>query len=283
MAPEELGNANSQMVTVKPNRRECFKKFITSMRQSGCATKFKFPMGRCCKLLGACPSPVCQHDYLALYRERVKLRQLAWPKAALGDPNIPRKKTLVVDLDETLVHSSLDKIEGHNITLTLESEPRKKQIHVNLRPFSREFIAAATRMFEVVIFTAATSDYANPVIDLLDCERRIHARLFREHCTIWNGCFIKDLELFDRDSKDIVIIDNTPSSYFLQPHNAIPISSWYGSRSDRELVLLLPFLRKLSLSDDVVPLLNERYGPNGDDSGIICRIPNCQHTVPTNN
>ncbi|ORM42371.1 Carboxy-terminal domain RNA polymerase II polypeptide A small phosphatase 1 [Babesia sp. Xinjiang] len=159
----------------------------------------------------------------------------------------------------------------HDVTLALNGEFKRKYVYVNLRPFAREFIAATTRMFEVVIFTAATADYANPVIDIIDCERRIHGRLFRNCCTLWNGCYIKDLEIFDRDPKDIVIIDNTPASYYLQPNNAIPISSWHDNRSDRELVLLLPFLRKLSLVNDVVPLLSERYRSSSTNAENVCR------------
>lgn len=182
-----------------------------------------------------------------------------------------QKKTLVLDLDETLVHSSFEDTGKHDIAVEIHGDPHNKLVYVNMRPFAREFIAATSLMFEVAIFTAATPDYANPVIDALDGEKRIKTRLFRNYCTSWNGCFIKDLEIFDRELKDIIIVDNSPVSYYLHPNNAIPITSWHDNKCDRELLQLLPFLRMLSTVNDVVPILSERYPSNEIDSDIARR------------
>lgn len=58
--------------------------------------------------------------------------------------------TLVLDLDETLVH--YDQI--------------LKQFRV--RPYAREFLKRMAFLFEVVVFTAAQEDYANFILDQLD-------------------------------------------------------------------------------------------------------------------
>ena len=57
---------------------------------------------------------------------------------------------------------------------------------------------------------------------------------------------------------DSVIIDNSPFSYMFQPENAIPITSWFNDKNDRELYELLPFLDELSQCPDVVDVLNAK-------------------------
>ena len=55
--------------------------------------------------------------------------------------------------------------------------------------------------------------------------------------------------------QDIIIIDNSPSSYLFQPENAMPILSWYDEKSDTYLYDYLPILKELSEVDDVRPFL----------------------------
>jgi RNA polymerase II subunit A small phosphatase-like protein len=76
-------------------------------------------------------------------------------------------------------------------------------------------------------------------------------RLFREHCTFLNGVFVKDLALLGRNLKDSIIIDNSPTSYMLQPECALPILSWYEDMKDKALYDLIPLLIELSKVDDV--------------------------------
>lgn len=67
--------------------------------------------------------------------------------------------------------------------------------------------------YEVVIFTASLSKYADPLMDILDPEGIAPQRLFREHCTFKNGIFVKDMARLGRRMQDIIIIDNSPQSY----------------------------------------------------------------------
>ena len=65
-------------------------------------------------------------------------------------------------------------------------------------------------MYEIVIFTASLSMYANPVLKALIDEKYIHHKLFREHCVVQNGGYIKDLSRLGRDMNHVLIIDNSP-------------------------------------------------------------------------
>lgn len=66
-----------------------------------------------------------------------------------------------------------------------------------------------------------------------------------------NGTFVKDLTRLGRNIKDVIILDNSPAAYMMQPENALPILSWYDCQKDKELAKLLPILEKFSTVDDV--------------------------------
>jgi RNA polymerase II subunit A small phosphatase-like protein len=90
-----------------------------------------------------------------------------------------------------------------------------------------------SQYFELVIFTASLSKYADPLMNQMDPQGFCTARLFREHCTYLNGVFTKDMSKLGREMKDSIILDNSPSAYMLQPECAIPILSWYEDMNDR--------------------------------------------------
>lgn len=68
-------------------------------------------------------------------------------------------------------------------------------------------------VYEIVIYTASLSKYADPLLDWLDPGSLCSHRLFREDCTFYNGIFVKDLSRLARNLKDTIIIDNSPASY----------------------------------------------------------------------
>lgn len=180
------------------------------------------------------------------------------PKSLL--PAIPErargKKCLVLDLDETLVHSSFKPVPDADFVVPVEIESIVHQVYVLKRPFVDEFMRRCGEMFEVVVFTASLAKYADPVLDLLDIHKVIDHRLFREACTIHKGVnYVKDLTRLGRPMNGTLIIDNSPHSYMFQPDHAFPCSSWFDERSDRELLDMLPYLELIAQADDVVDIL----------------------------
>ena len=105
--------------------------------------------------------------------------------------------------------------------------------------------------YEIVMFTASLSKYAEPLYAKLDKLGVTSTNLYREHCTFYNGIFVKDMSRLGRAMTDVIIIDNSPSSYLFQPENALPCTSWYDDPSDRELNELVPILEKLAIVKDV--------------------------------
>ena len=123
------------------------------------------------------------------------------------------------------------------------------------------FIERVSDLFELVVFTAATQDIADPVIDTIDPNKRIIHRLYRESCVNVGSLFVKDLDLLGRAPESTVIIDNSPSCYMLQPDQAIPIESWFQDADDHELQTLIPLLEELAASDEDVSTALARLVP----------------------
>jgi RNA polymerase II subunit A small phosphatase-like protein len=173
-------------------------------------------------------------------------------------PEDVNKKTLVLDLDETLVHSSFKPIPDPDFVMSIELENVIHKVYVRKRPGVDNFLRVVGEKFEVVVFTASLAKYADPLLDILDRGRLVKKRLFREACVQHYGNYVKDLSHLGRPLTNVIIIDNSPFSYMFQPDNAIPITSWFNDKADRQLYDLLPFLEQLMYVDDVCTLLQRK-------------------------
>lgn len=192
-----------------------------------------------------------------------------------------RKLTVVLDLDETLVcayestglppllHSQalragLKWFELKCVAVDKDGEGKSRINHVTVyeRPGLQEFLRRVSEFAEVVLFTAGLEGYASPLVDRIDPEKRIIARLYRPATVVSRYReHVKDLSGLGRDLRKTVIIDNNPFSFVLQPLNGIPCVPFTGERSEDQQLLgvLLPLLQYLSLQDDIRPALYERF------------------------
>ena len=171
--------------------------------------------------------------------------------------DLSNTKTLILDLDETLVHSSFTPFEKNDIVLDVDFEGVMYNIYVLVRPDAELFIKSVAKFFEVVIFTASISKYASPLLDILDKEKNIKYRLYRDHCTFINGIYIKDLKKCNRSLKDLIIVDNSPIAYTFDSDNGLPIKTWIDDPDDKELMKLVPILEFLSKTKDVRKFIDE--------------------------
>lgn len=173
--------------------------------------------------------------------------------AALLNPPAPElagRKCLVLDLDETLVHSSFKYLRHADFIIPVEIDSEYHNVYVIKRPGVDEFMRRVGELYEVVVFTASVSRYGDPLLDQLDIHNVIHHRLFRESCYNHEGNYVKNLSVLGRPLVDTIIIDNSPTSYIFHPQHAIPVSSWFSDIHDNELLDMIPFLEDLA-SDQV--------------------------------
>lgn len=238
------------------------------------------------------------------------LRMTKYPRApAPPRPLIPRRqpsystqptsrsssrlaqKTLVIDLDETLIHSLAKggrMSSGHMVEVKLSSTvgyggatlgPQHPILYyVHKRPHCDDFLRKVSKWYKLVVFTASVQEYADPVIDWLEQERKYFSgRYYRQHCTFRNGAYIKDLSSVEPDLSKVMILDNSPLSYIfhegkelpqsrriqsdtLNADNAIPIEGWINDPTDNDLLHLIPMLEALQYVTDVRALLALRRG-----------------------
>ncbi|GAA5995779.1 Nem1-Spo7 phosphatase catalytic subunit NEM1 [Rhodotorula paludigena] len=194
------------------------------------------------------------------------------PRPPLPAPKLT-PKTLVLDLDETLIHStsranaSLAGKRGapkglKTRVVEVVLDGRSTVYTVYKRPWVDFFLRKVSSWYTVVIFTASLPEYADPVIDWLDGGDgrggMVGARLFRADCLARNGSYVKDLSVVDADLSRVCLVDNSPASYAVNQANGIPIEGWINDPHDECLLDLLPMLDSLRFTNDVRRVLGLR-------------------------
>jgi len=156
------------------------------------------------------------------------------------------KKCLVIDLDETLVHTERQPSGfpggryDFKISVTIGSSTYS--MYVAKRPGCDSFLKRAAANYELIIFTASMEPYCTAVMENIDPEGDVSYCLHRSHCTFYqNEIYVKDLSRLGRDIKNTILLDNNPDCLF-QPENAIPINSWYDDQADMDLEHVLGIL-----------------------------------------
>ena len=206
----------------------------------------------------------------------------------------PDKKILLIDLDETLIHSDFSleylndkKVKYDTIIKFKDTESdfeenyedyydmrRKKLKHelfkeekefkvgVFIRKGAKEFLTEVSKYFVIGIFTASVKAYADAVLDYLDPNKNlIQFRLYRNNCiNINDKIFVKDLRIIKGiDIKDIILLDNSIYSFSAQINNGILVNSFFNDKNDIELYNVLEYLLNFLVKADDVRVINEQF------------------------
>ncbi|CAN6332768.1 unnamed protein product [Urochloa humidicola] len=205
------------------------------------------------------------------------------PSEAPADASAPplRRLTVVLDLDETLVST----YESSGLPATLraqaveaglhcfdmectssekdaEGRQRVNRITVFERPGLHEFLQRTSEFADLVLFTAGLEGYAKPLVDRIDAHNRFIHRLYRPSTvTTEYREHVKDLSCLSKDFQRIVLVDNNPYSFLLQPLNGIPCITFSAGQpvDDQLMGTIFPRLKHLSLQKDVRPALYETF------------------------
>ncbi|CAI5734212.1 unnamed protein product [Peronospora destructor] len=180
---------------------------------------------------------------------------------------------LVLDMDECLVHSKFhneveyrqneyrpEHLEEYMDSFEIVMEDGERAV-VNKRPGLDRFLEEAAKHYDVYVFTAGLEAYGKPILDVLDPKGNLFAgRFFRESCKQRKGMFLKDLSVIrGGDLSRVILVDNNPMSFLMQPSNGIPVPSFYDDTKDRTLESLSKVLASMQEVEDVRPRLHQLF------------------------
>ena len=164
-----------------------------------------------------------------------------------------KKYTLVLDLEETLVH--INQL-GECI----------------LRPGLYKFLKNIKPYYELVSFSNESKYSSEPIIDIIEEKKKyFDYNLYREHLTFIGKEFIKDLSKLGRDIKKVIVVDNIANNYKLNPENGIQILPFFGENNDDNVLEELKKILILFYKDKLEDL---RIGIKRYRKDIINKITN---------
>ena len=154
--------------------------------------------------------------------------------------NFPNRKkfTLVLDLDETLICFKIGREKNKGL--------------LRIRPGLFPFLLNLKKNYELIIFTSATPEYADPLLNAIEKGDKIFDyKLYRQHTIIFNNEMVKDISRLGRPLDKIIIVDNLPQNFRLQKENGIMIKPFWGEDNyDTALFSLYEILNKISFEFD---------------------------------
>lgn len=154
-----------------------------------------------------------------------------------------RLPLLILDLDQTLIYA--------NKCFNIDPDFTHADFYVYYRPYLREFLQRAQKLFELAIWTAGSLDYAIPIIGTFGVQFKFV--LTRESCTQRisgdNQIYLtKDLKKIKRKGYDlqrILIVDDNPETYSKNYGNGIAIRAYHPMLADHDLISLLVYLQSI--------------------------------------
>ena len=149
-------------------------------------------------------------------------------------PYVPRrsgkKYTLILDLDETLIHFKVNKNFSDEGVL-------------KLRPGVGTFLEIIKEYYEIILFTEASEAYTELIMEAFNKNEFFEYKLYRQHTIIIGEDFVKDLQRIGRPLDSIIIVDNFAQNFRMQKNNGILIKPFYGEdQNDQALIDLIPIL-----------------------------------------
>ncbi|CAK85344.1 unnamed protein product (macronuclear) [Paramecium tetraurelia] len=166
-------------------------------------------------------------------------------KVQLSEAYPKKERALILDLDETLIHSCTQRENPQVYVTAVGDFGEEAKIGINIRPYTSLFLQQLSQYYTIYIYTASSSAYAQAIIQYLDPTKQyISGIMTRNNCMeTKNGFFIKDLRLIsNKELKDMLIVDNLAHSFGFQIENGIPILEWHNDQNDQELKYLIDYL-----------------------------------------
>ena len=156
------------------------------------------------------------------------------PSAPFIKKQSKKKFCLVLDLDETIIHS---------VRL-------KNGYYFFVRPGAIQFLNEISPFYEIIFFTSSYKPYADYILNKIDLKKNlISYRFYKSHVIFEKGKSIKKLSLIGRDLKKIIFVDNLKTNAKYNKKNLYLIPTWIGDMKDDEIYKLKKKLFEIAAND----------------------------------
>jgi len=174
------------------------------------------------------------------------------------------KDIIVFDLDETLIHSRIMKLNYTNKDIKYDFLIEEFDLEIFVRPGIYELLQYASENFNCVLMTAGEEDYCNELVDRLKIQKYFSLIVSREYCMKVDQLYIKDIDIFknlyksfkkhntnkwayeDAEAlRECIIIDNNIYSFAMNLSQGVLVSSFFEDKKDTDLYDLIDYLKEL--------------------------------------
>ena len=147
------------------------------------------------------------------------------------DIELNSKLKIILDLDNTLIYSTVQKIDKLQNGILIDNK-----FYVYKRPHLDNFLSTLSEFCDLAVYTSSTQEYADKVLSFIDKHNLIHEKFYRHNCIYSNNKYFKDVMKFNFQNKKLLIIDDNPKCYLNMKDNIIQIKFWNGDAKDDSLL-----------------------------------------------
>lgn len=109
-------------------------------------------------------------------------------------------KTLILDIDQTLVYSSQTELDHYDFTFTMPYKKTDMRVYTKNRFGLESFLFEMSKFYEIIIYTTNIKEYADNVLKNIDKKKRISHVLYKDKCVNLNKIhYLKNLKILGRN------------------------------------------------------------------------------------
>ena len=189
------------------------------------------------------------------------------------------KPALIFDLDETLIHSfTTPQLNSFEITIDSTNQGNQfgKKLYVRVRNGASLLLGWLQSQFNIFIFTSASKEYADQIIDHIAPQIPQEHRFYRDSIKYLNNKYSQRRSSRGRGFKDIsiitkrfsyveltktLLIDNSKHCGLCNPSNTVVIKPWNGLDDDDTILMdvLYPILTDIAQEDNLLTSLKQQF------------------------
>jgi RNA polymerase II subunit A small phosphatase-like protein len=161
---------------------------------------------------------------------------------------------LILDVDETMIHASTER-------LAREPDFRVGDYYVYRRPFLSGFLARCIEVYRLAVWSSASGNYVAAILArIIPKEINLEFSWARDRCTrrfdqeLQEEFYLKNLkktESLGFSLSRTLIVEDEPRKVQNHYGNAIYVSSFLGSETDKDLEILGRYLPTISSAANV--------------------------------